>query len=763
SSGSNSRRNIHQRPCSHPQPETGIALRTAHSEAENGSPANLILMCQAHAKEIDDFPDRFPAELLREWKGIQLREGKETRGRQLTDDETAKVIERSFSPAELAAAVADVVPFSARSRSRQGALDLARREADARRLVQLRPVPATRREAVLEWMLQHSLPALVVPEGHVRVLMGPMGAGKSERAARWWQEGLKVAEADDEVEIPVWLPARSITSALAASINDAIGGDPSRPCRVVIDDLDSVPPRKANQLLDEARHLVLVWPKMRVLTTGRPGMSVAPEELLTISPWPVELGVDLLRCVLSQESPRAVWTPEAHDLLTSPLLVLAMAARIAMGKSIDVSPLQLLSGLAEDIITRERPKADERIWCRLAQLAARILMSSESVSAASFGSGPELWSLSDTGLVVDDEAGLRFALPVFEQHFAAHALRSGAVTLEEAAGARSFPSWRYAIAFAVSTAQAEDAEKWMLRLSRTNPAAASWVLDEIGPHVPAIRDGLAGDVTDPSLAAGLRLREAVQAFLDGFGACSPNLARHHDGRLVQWGVRLRSDWLALYEARETTEPELVRLSDDDLNVSVRQAGWGSAIQFTLPGEFLGRWRWSRNRLSDPLARLLRQRRLPLPADSPLVRERMWLLAQQIMTIKRQRRSDAIPLSDLRAAVAEMMIQVNRSRLSRWSNGSTEIDSHDIRWIDARVHTLAGDHLTPPWPLPDRPDATNRRLSQDYSPELTITILTAVFQEALIGYRDLVAENFANFGSALGLKFPRDLGHVIVMP
>ncbi|KUO16733.1 NACHT domain-containing protein [Streptomyces dysideae] len=290
------------------------------SEDENRSEANLTLMCQAHAKEIDDFPERFPADLLREWKRTQLRECDETVGQPLTEDEVVQVIERSFGPAQLAAAVAEVVPFSARSRSRQEALDLAGREARARRLVQLRPVPTHRRNAVLEWMLQHSEPALVVPEGQVRVLVGPMGAGKSELAARWWEEGLKVAEADDDVEVPVWLSARSITSTLATAVTDAIGGDPRRPCRVVIDDLDSLPPRNADQFLDEARRLVAVWPRTRILATSRPGISVEAEELLTAAPWPVERGVGLLRCVLDREPPRAVWTPEARDLLTSPRL-----------------------------------------------------------------------------------------------------------------------------------------------------------------------------------------------------------------------------------------------------------------------------------------------------------------------------------------------------------------------------------------------------------------------------------------------------------
>nr|BFE36051.1 hypothetical protein GCM10010200_083020 [Actinomadura rugatobispora] len=63
-------------------------------------------------------------------------------------------------------------------------------------------------------MQERPPPAVVVPEGQLRVLVAPMGAGKSERAARCWQEGLEVAADDERAEIPVWLEARALTRAV---------------------------------------------------------------------------------------------------------------------------------------------------------------------------------------------------------------------------------------------------------------------------------------------------------------------------------------------------------------------------------------------------------------------------------------------------------------------------------------------------------------------------------------------------------------------
>ena len=53
--------------------------------------------------------------------------------------------------------------------------------------------------------------------------------------------------------------------------------------------------------------------------------------------------------------------------------------------------------------------------------------------AGSFGSEAEVWQLTDTGLVVEDEGMLSFALPVFEQHFGAQALTGGIVRFEAVA------------------------------------------------------------------------------------------------------------------------------------------------------------------------------------------------------------------------------------------------------------------------------------------------------------------------------------------
>jgi hypothetical protein len=751
----------------HARRKNGPRWNPAMTGEENRSYGNLIVLCLEHASEIDITPEQFPADTLREWKRVQVATQEQAAKSQppLTDAEAADVIRLSFGLEDIAAAVTAVVPFSARSRTRDEALDRAVRESFARRTTRLLAVPADRQDAVLGWMTEQDDPVVHVPEGQVRVLIAPMGAGKSEHASQWWDEGLSPAQGDDEIEIPVWLDARRVPAGLDAAVTASIGRDPARPCRIVIDNLDGVSPGEASQLLDEARQLVRTWPRTRVLATSRPGITVTDKERITVEPWPAERGIDLIR-VITGDTGRHSWTTETADLLTSPLTAIAVAARLLKGRDVRAPRLTLLLDLAQTIIQQKRPdRAEPQLWDELARLASRILSEPAPVTAASFGTEAQIWMLTDTGLVVNDDGALRFALPLFEQHFGAHALTRGIATMEEAAAPEAFPRWRYAIAFALSTSPPGQAEQYMLPLAGTNPAVVSWTLNELAGDDHATADSEpvrtsrspqptvtgTGERSDPAITEGQRLREALQALLGGFGACRSQLSRHRDGRLVQWGVQLLGeDWIALSEARETLPPpDLVTLAFDRWDQ--RAPEWTRRTLFMIPRGPLGRWSWARNRLMQPLAQLIQQRRLPLPPDSPLASERQWVLARRIVQIARKPHGTAIPLADLRQAVDVMIETVDRSVHATWAGGGMQIDSHDIRWIHAQLQRETGDQLFPPWPAPDQPSLRARWLWQGYSPELAHAILTEVLGAAVTGYRDLAAENFAAFGWALGLN------------
>ena len=122
-----------------------------------------------------------------------------------------------------------------------------------------------------------------------------------------------------------------------------------------------------------------------------------------------------------------------------------------------------------------------------------------------------------------------------------------------------------------------------------------------------------------------------------------------------------------------------------------------------------------------------------------------------MQITRKTHGTAIQLTTLREAVDQLMEQVSQTVRSTWSSGGITVDSDDIRWIAAQLQHETREEISNPWPAPDRPNLWNRSRWQGYSPALAHSVVTDVLEAAVTGYRDLVAENFAAFGWALGLN------------
>lgn len=760
----------------HARSEGGPRWDPAMGEQDNRSFGNLILLCERHASEIDATPDDYPAERLRAWKEQQIKTRSRAVGPALSDAEVAQAAAGSFTMDDLTERLSAIVPFTPRLRSREEGLDLALRSCRARRVVRLRSTPADRVHAVLAWMTEHASPLVMVPEGTLRVLVAPMGAGKSEEAERWWSQGLTQAWADSEIDIPLWLEAREITSTLAQAVQEALGNDPVRTCRVVVDNLDAVSPRQADQLLCDARQLVLIRPRVSVLATTRPGAgSVEHAERLPVTPWSPRRGLELLRAVLGEGHLRVFDRHEMRQLLTSPLQVHALASRLRSGGDTHVSAWELLSQLATGILQREHPQASREVWEALPRLAARILDQHGPVQASSFALQHLVWELEETGLVVHDGGLLRFALPLFEQHFAAQALREGRTPLESAAAPQSFPGWRYAIAFVVAAAPDNDAEAFMRTLTRTNPAAASWVLDEIAtahgerhppPAAPAGKASDDGGNPEQVPAVARRLREATLCWLAGLEALGPLLARHERGRLVPWAVQLGHDWLTVAQARPgVLEEDLVAWADlASLPNPLSQ--FHHRTSFPAPHGRLACWERARSQLRQALTDRMRQRTLPVAPTSPLATERAWFLARQIMAKGHYSRVGRhIRLSDLQAELDVLKDQSATYVRASWQWGSHKVDSDDVRWLSTHLHHVQGDALTNPRPPADRMSPPPRFFWQTYSPALTQTITADVLRDALIGYRDLVELNFPRFGAALGLYsvFPIRIEGLITMP
>ncbi|MEV7231212.1 hypothetical protein AB0M79_29970 [Polymorphospora sp. NPDC051019] len=85
----------------HARSQGGARWDPGMSEAANRDASNLILLCDTHAWEIDQTPQHFTADMLREWKKTQLAEYQTLqRSWSLTDAEVTDVFTASFTTLE---------------------------------------------------------------------------------------------------------------------------------------------------------------------------------------------------------------------------------------------------------------------------------------------------------------------------------------------------------------------------------------------------------------------------------------------------------------------------------------------------------------------------------------------------------------------------------------------------------------------------------------------------------------------------------------
>lgn len=116
----------------HARSEGGPRWDPEMSAAENQNTSNLLPLCNDHAAEIDDTPEHYPADLLREWKQEQLQEYRNLNRSWLVNDEQVdEIAAASFDPRQAgiahvgAGAVISTVRYvglmveTARSRRRQ--------------------------------------------------------------------------------------------------------------------------------------------------------------------------------------------------------------------------------------------------------------------------------------------------------------------------------------------------------------------------------------------------------------------------------------------------------------------------------------------------------------------------------------------------------------------------------------------------------------------------------------------------------------------
>lgn len=437
--------------------------------------------------------------------------------------------------------------------------------------------------------------------GELRILHGPLGSGKSDIAEQWHRSNLQRAAAESRAPVPVWTTIDQLgTAALETHILAEVGLSAlsDRGVDVVVDGLDERADR-ASSLMRQAGEFVKKWPRSRViLTTRSPGP--AAEDLLVAAPLLTAREAEGLMVRVAGR-PIPDLGPQLRTAVLRPLFALLVAQRIAAVEGA-TGIYEVIDRVVDDVVSRE----NYDLFAELRALAVETIRAGGAIDPATIAAADIAALIRNSPLVTTTGRKCAFALATFEQWFAAQAVLKGIVGMDEVlASMDTYYRWRYVLAIIAATGDPARADAMLTALASWNPAAASWVVDEMQsgglsralPHV------------GPSdwEAFGRRARNAVKAWLDGLGPlanCFTPVRRFgasFDDIAVAVGIgppRVTITWLPRFQIPNEVLPPVV--DDSALPHLLNRSFQMSTVE--MPTAANGIWKITRDLISSDLTK-----------------------------------------------------------------------------------------------------------------------------------------------------------------
>ena len=588
-------------------------------------------------------------------------------------------------------------------------------------------------------------PAHVVPDATrpLRLILGPVGAGKSLVGLRLHLEAVARARADADAPVPIYCRARDAAGHLQARVEEfaaGLGTPRLHGASVVIDGADEANQIAAGELLSEARILVDAWPNTTVAITSRPTELFArAEEKVDLPPLTETEAATLVGRLARRDvylAPGGMFPPSVLAAIQRPLFAVLLGIYLRReGAPIARSTADLLQHLVERALPQELLDlpATLRLLERLAILSTDRL--GTPVPIAEIGSREAIQPLLRSRLVVAEDGGVEFALPVLAQWYAAQSLLAGAPDAASLLGdAGRLEAWRYPLIIATGIGEHERVSRVLAPLVESSPGmAAAIIMEGLADWAPAPQ------APPPSEECGRRLVGSMQSWIVGIGPLATKIAPlRRDGTLGSLAVRSDADAVVatwLYGEADTGRLPGSLVPPDEIDALERDS---STKRFA----YLGRqsswaWRWTLEDLTRELEDLLRRREL-VPEGGPLAWEDAWRTA---MGLERGRgfRGQDVPFDRVRQELDRVADYASANGLDR------ECRARLRAYID-RLGREGKDSLSPPWPGPDLP--SGRWAWGRYSDERLLAHTVAVYEAALQGYRQIVEEWFPRFASHL---------------
>lgn len=558
---------------------------------------------------------------------------------------------------------------------------------------------------------------VMAPDGDVLVLTAVTGSGKTMTAIRSHQVNVVDAVLSAAAPIPVLVHTRALTTAdlrdvVMARTRD-IADVSSVGIRLVLDGLDEVSRSEAQRVLAEAAVLVSAWPSSSAVAFGRPDVpynGVRTAQLQLPSPESLER---IATSITGMASPFWGFSPSLRHAVQLPLFAIAASVLISRRREVPQSRAAIIEALV-GVCLKDADVTDEGSLRRLAvELVRHGTVTEGTVGTA------QAARLAMSRIVIRAAGQLRFAVPVYQDWFAAQALLVDGIAEEVVpTDAESFSRWRHVFALAMAVGPVMVVDHLASLLTARVPAGLRLVLDEStsGPSSPAAIPDAPTDAATridhclsltnralalPLSAAGREAVDPTKSDVEVAGSWASIELRNRDGHpLRHWGT--------IIDSREPAWP----------------------------------WRLAASRVAKDLDDVVDRRLLHL--DHPVVlAELVWAVARFIADDRSLLHRPIDPGQVLQALppadefpTTEPVVLVGRRKL--WMRGD-EVQHVIAAAVSAQE---GGLQLVRPWPVPDNWGSTSGWTDDLYRPETAASFLRDVRIAALHIYECLVREWFS---------------------
>lgn len=601
-----------------------------------------------------------------------------------------------------------------------------------------------------------------VPEidsGKVCVLIGPFGSGKSELAEEWHLGCVRDLELGSGAPIPVWLDAQTLQGAdLTRAVVEQVGEGTyrDRGVAVVIDGLDLISGAAAELIGRDAHVFVAGDPRSKFVLTTREGVLLPGDDDVAVPELTDDEARDLVEGLASHRHATWSWSSELSESVRRPFFALAAGSVIASGGA-PTGQVELLVKLVQRALTKGlTATGSSEMYTAMGKAAIGLTRSAGLNDGLTFQER-QLILTTRLVLLVKEGGPVRFALPIFEQWFAAEVLTNDDGVLAEAlAGPGAFDRWRWVIAIALLGADAVRCDELMSAALNLNPGAGAWLVEQVAPRQRLWGDGN-GPALDPAESRA-RLRAATRSWLNALGDLAPKvLPVHSHADPFRLGLNVDGRRLSISWTVPGTEDEVVALPDGMHPFLMPPPGWNGFSGSNAGDGNLWPWvllrDWTARRTLDALDQLDEVG----PEDGVWRQEFRYMVARNL-TSTGSIRNPPISRAAVLAEVEAKLDSAQGDRRSRFGVGRMTHTYDQLVQYQAWLRSGTGD-LKCPLPVPDVDPPDARDITDMYSHNRMSEFCAEMLGQGLQAYDELADSLFGTFGWSLGMKAGGPLGAV----